>query len=834
MTAMRLTIARPVLVGVVRGANAVFSLVTATYCLLTYSSFAYQQFIRPHLVSSLASFVVWHHIWHWVLLGATAITLVPELKSARGRLIAWSYLATMTGMGLVLLTRPVLPNVENNAVGLVLAFVFLVPPIWLAAFDHAATSPAFRPSPSRDRHLLVGALTTAVVVWTIHVLAVPLRIDEVGELRLTGGGIAFGVATSGLMHLVVFALFGLVAVGCTRLARLTREPGTSEYWLWAMVAAAGTMLTAVHLVFARLSFRGAAAWFLAAAAAIALTAVWSGIARRLAVDRGEAGGSAVDAWLAPIPGTRSRTHAMTGLAALAGAAFVVIERVSTFDWDFLVQNLAVMAMWVLTFAFVHALIRVRSARIRWAPIAFTAAMLIAFIAVRGPVGSRLLVALTRPAFVPEFVLDGYAAADPSYRLIRHVLSVDVSGSAEFYAYLRANTSIEHQDIAPIDIDFVRPLPRAAGPPPNIFLLIIDSLRRDYVSAYNPAVTFTPSLGRFAAENYAFDRAFTAYGGTGLSMPAMWAGGLLFHKQYVLPFRRMNALEKLLRSNEYRMLMSMDHITAQLVEPSDDLRELDQGRNEMEYDFCGTLAEIQTMLRPGAGADAPVFVHTRSLNLHVSKLRNRSVAPDPAYGGFQATAAAAIRRMDTCFGRFIAFLQRTGLYDESIVIVTSDHGDSLGESKRWGHAYTLFPEVIRIPLLMHVPSRLRDRVTDLGAVAMSTDITPTLYGLLGYHPARLGWPYGAPLFEPPGADVSWRRAETFLLASSYGPVYGVLRNNGRSLYIADALNQRDYAYDLASLRPVRVGVTQKQRAVSRDFIRQRLHTLADMYHFNPPL
>ena len=38
----------------------------------------------------------------------------------------------------------------------------------------------------------------------------------------------------------------------------------------------------------------------------------------------------------------------------------------------------------------------------------------------------------------------------------------------------------------------------------------------------------------------------------------------------------------------------------------------------------------------------------------------------------------------------------------------DLGLALGEARRWGHAYTLFPEIVRTPLLMHVPARLRAR------------------------------------------------------------------------------------------------------------------------------
>ena len=75
-------------------------------------------------------------------------------------------------------------------------------------------------------------------------------------------------------------------------------------------------------------------------------------------------------------------------------------------------------------------------------------------------------------------------------------NIAATGSAN----LAANSLIERVPVDPIDVDFVRPLTKAPGRAPNIFFFVIDSLRRDYVSAYNPAVTFTPSFGKFAAEN----------------------------------------------------------------------------------------------------------------------------------------------------------------------------------------------------------------------------------------------------------------------------------------------------------------------------------------------
>ena len=116
-------------------------------------------------------------------------------------------------------------------------------------------------------------------------------------------------------------------------------------------------------------------------------------------------------------------------------------------------------------------------------------------------------------------------------MLRQFLDTDqaLPGDAEFYAFLRANSSIK-VPLRPVDIDFARNLKPnslpADGSLPNIFLFIIDSLRRDYVSAYNPQVTFTPRIAAFAKDSFTYDRAFSRYGGTGLAVPSIWAGALV--------------------------------------------------------------------------------------------------------------------------------------------------------------------------------------------------------------------------------------------------------------------------------------------------------------------
>jgi hypothetical protein len=814
---------------VARLGNAMLAVLTATYCLLTYSPFAYEQFIKPHLVNWLSSLPVWHHVAFWAAAGVTAVTMMRELPAVRARWVGWSYLAASTLAGIVLLVYPVLPSVENDGRGLVLAVAALVSPIWLAWYDHLATSGSTVPRATSDSRVLKAFLVAGAVVWIEQTLASPLRVHQTGEIALSAAATGFGIVTSLVGHLVVFAALPLALVGTMRVVRTIRAGGSAEYWLIVALAGASAMLVLSRLVFGAISFRGAAAWALSAVAGAAFALVWSSIARRLAPVRAEE--SALDVWLRPVPGW-SRGAAAAGLIALGFAGYLLIAAVARFDWDFLVQRLVVIGIWFVAVAYGCRLVA-DGGRLSWPSLAAPACVALPLFGMASLVQPRLTHLFGDERFVAEFALEGYVAVDPSYGLIRYLLRVPSQADAQFFEELRQENSLPGVTLVPVDVDFVRPLTPASGERPHIILLLVDSLRRDYLSPYNPAVGFTPSIERFAADSIVFERTFARYGGTGLAMPALWTGGLVMPRQYVTPYSPMNALEKLLDVNGYRRVLSVDHITAQIVKAPAAAIELDRGRPEMRYDLCATLGEISTAVPRSAWAAGPLFVHTRSLNLHIAHVRKTPVPAGAAYPGFVAPVAASIERMDRCFGGFIQHLQEQGLYDDSIIVLTSDHGDSLGESLRWGHSYTMFPEVIRVPLIVRVPPRLRERLhADPASVSFSTDITPTLYALIGYEPANLGPLFGAPLVVPSSTAPS-PRTQPFLLASSYGPVYGVLRDNGRYVYVADAVNNRDYAYRMGESSRERVGITPEDREANRMFIREQLRELARAYRFERP-
>ncbi len=833
----------PGAIAVARLAHCVFFLLTAAYCLLTYNAFAYRQFIKPHLVVWLTDFVIWHHAWFWLVVAVTAATVVPEVRRrGAGHRIGAAYLAMALVVGVWLAMMPVLPQVENNWRGLVIALAALVPPVWLALYDHRAAGLRVTSDPQSDSRLFRACLVAGLVVWLAETAAAPWLLTTTGEIALTGSRLAFGAAVSAVAHLILFTVTACTGVLGLRLARRLDATGRAEYWVTALLFTGVTTAAISRVVFGGLAFTGPAAWTVAACVAVTLASAWSGVALRLAATHPDV--TAIEAWTSPLPGIRSPRWSAWLLWAVVGVVAVGMKSAEPVDWDFLFQKVWVLVFWGLALAYAHGALAAHRVAVGWPSLA-------------GPpvIGAMLLLATPRvPAlsgdvrWVPEFVLEGYAAAAPSFHLLHDVLRVESPADAAFYRYLRANSTLQQVEVPPVPIDFVPPEALAAsasrrgaagGPErrPHIFLFVIDSLRRDYLSAYNPGVTFTPAFGAFAKDSVVFQRAFTRYGGTGLSVPAIWSGGMLFHKQYVTPFAPMNALMKLLDADGYRRVMSMDSVVAQIFPDDGPAVELDRDVPIVDYSLCGTLDELRQVLPAEAQRGEPLFVYSLPQNLHISQVRGKPVPPGRTYPGFVPPVAAEVERMDACFGAFVEDLKRRRLYDDSVIIVTADHGDSLGEARRWGHSYTMFPEVVRIPLIVHVPPHLAARFSAAAdAPALSTDITPTLYALLDHRPADLGSLFGTSLFRPsripaggPAPPPAVDRAT--LLTSSYGAVYAVVRDGGRTLYVADGVNHRDYAYDLTDDAAVRIGVTAAARARDRAFIRSDIDRLGQLYHFH---
>ena len=84
--------------------------------------------------------------------------------------------------------------------------------------------------------------------------------------------------------------------------------------------------------------------------------------------------------------------------------------------------------------------------------------------------------------------------------------------------------------------------------------------------------------------------------------------------------------------------------------------------------------------------------------------------------------AEIRYLDSQLEELFAFLEEQGLYENSVVIITADHGEQLYEYGKNDHGYTLHNPEVHVPLLVKIPSMSADTI---GAIVSTVDIFPTL-------------------------------------------------------------------------------------------------------------
>jgi len=802
-----------------RALFAGFQLLTALYCLMAYLPFTYHQVHVGGLLPWLDEFARLHCWLNLAMLAlAFPLLIAPWQRGALARWLAAGFAVYQAALAYLLVAHPVLPNLGNDSLSLGWGLASLLPVAWLAAIDLAAYAGRVQWSEraaGRPAYFAAwrGALFVAALYGGVFFLRRPAGAFQPSEAMALGWSL--------LLHLLLF-LGGFLLLECLAgLAGLFRQPAQVEFALCHLLLAAAVSAVLHNVVWAPLGLTGWAEAAFTAALAAALALANAGAAAFLAAE--QPAGDGIAAAAAPITLGLARSWSsglglLLGLGLLGGLAAV---QAAAFDWNYLVQKLTAAGIWLASFACFYS---IGTRRVRASSLGWLAVPLLLLGAYKG-------IGAAAPAPAPA--LQSWAGYDASFRLAQQFLTPPRHDEESFFQFLNRNTNIAASvRVDPVSVELAAGLSQAPGPLPNIFIFTIDSLRRDYLSPYNPAVGFTPAIAAFARESTVFENAFTRYGGTGLSEPAIWSGSLLLHKQYVTPFAPMNALEKLIHADQYQAYVSRDPILHSILQPADGDVDLEGATSALAVEFSRSLEVLEQQLdrRPAGGK--PVFAYVQPQNLHISTIqRQGATAPaDEHYPGFYAPYAWRLKGVDRAFGEFIEFLKARGLYDNSIVVLTADHGDSLGEEGRWGHAYTLFPEIVRIPLLIHLPADLRGKVSsDPAAVAFSTDITPSLYYLLGHRPVQKNPLFGSPLFTETAAERARDPQASYLLASSYGAVYGILK--GRQLYVADGVNYGNYRFELNALsaesRPVSAGFQREQD----ELIRNGIQAVDRFYRFD---
>jgi arylsulfatase A-like enzyme len=153
--------------------------------------------------------------------------------------------------------------------------------------------------------------------------------------------------------------------------------------------------------------------------------------------------------------------------------------------------------------------------------------------------------------------------------------------------------------------------------------------------------------------------------------------------------------------------------------------------------------------------------------------------------------------DRSFGRLAEGLKKRGLYDNSVIVFTADHGEEMYDHKGWWHGDTLYDEEIHVPLIVKLPKEVKAGEVDT-ALARHIDLAPTMIRLAGLDPAPAM--QGKPLFTPAGDFANRDTAYVFSQVDFEGNTLEAVRTPDSKLIRANEDNPRGLAplelYDVA--------------------------------------
>ncbi len=314
--------------------------------------------------------------------------------------------------------------------------------------------------------------------------------------------------------------------------------------------------------------------------------------------------------------------------------------------------------------------------------------------------------------------------------------------------------------------------------PNIIICILDALRRDHVTAYGYARDTTANVGRFAQEGVAYDNAYVAGAWTRASVASLLTGGYpsLHHAKWMtdaLPPENVLFSEVAQANGYYTCALALNGNLAPVFG-------FDQGWDDYEFLIDEALkthaTRLKRMLSSATSTHKPVFLFVHAVEPHgpyeppgpyvlrydpdyrgladgtleqmAGILDGRYVATPRDFEHLMAMYDAYVRVGDEGFGRLVALLKSLGMYDNSIIIFTSDHGEAFWEHQSLQHGKVVYQEEVRVPLIVRWP-RATDAGKREGQVVSLIDVFPSLCAYLGVKP-KLPYPVAGRSFILPSS------------------------------------------------------------------------------------
>ncbi|MCO6430911.1 MAG: sulfatase [Deltaproteobacteria bacterium] len=292
---------------------------------------------------------------------------------------------------------------------------------------------------------------------------------------------------------------------------------------------------------------------------------------------------------------------------------------------------------------------------------------------------------------------------------------------------------------------------------SLVLISLDTLRADRLGAYGYSRPTSPSIDRLAKESALFVNAVSVTSWTLPAHVSLFTG--LYPTTHGVRTRELGKippstplLAEILESRGYKNygLMGGGYLGADHGFKRGFIKYARVG-NPAKFAFGKQVKQAEEILK-SIPEHHPYFLFLHTYDIHCpyetppeyhSHFRSEGAAPIDAskcgktfYNQQNVTPQqalhlsdhydASIRMVDDAFGKLIDYLKSRSDYDDTIIIVTSDHGEEFLEHGRIGHILSLNRELLMVPLIIKAPGAKPRAIENTVSLV---DITPTVLDLL---------------------------------------------------------------------------------------------------------
>ena len=299
-------------------------------------------------------------------------------------------------------------------------------------------------------------------------------------------------------------------------------------------------------------------------------------------------------------------------------------------------------------------------------------------------------------------------------------------------------------------------PKSKGP--NVVMISIDTLRADHLTCYGYKRDTTPNIDRLAFEGHRFTNAYTTIPTTLPAHASMFSS--LYPRQLSTQRNGEKAPDKAVMLAE--ILEDSGYTTAAFVSAMVMDKRYGSHQGFQSYNDLGsrvscraeeTLDKATVWLNDNKNNKKPFFLFTHFFDPHTpyyapESFRRRFGAPnvkflpnpprltDDVISSSIAAYDAEIAYADWAIGELMKEMKGLGLDENTVVILVSDHGESLDELiKRYKYSFDhgefIYAHQLHVPLIIRMPKSLSENKAIVHTTPVSlVDVTPTILDVLG--------------------------------------------------------------------------------------------------------